>query len=274
MPGEEVDHGIIKTPKENFTSVSIFTEAAIDEMIKSEVKKKPKEKRQSCEKFESKLGTVDEDEEKEETVLDNYIKNDAEDEQARAIAHPVDNSESSRRILKQSNSINTSKGKHVGDVLGNIRKCLQEWITLETLIFLYGESTIKEQLNEKKLSDYFDELKIAEQRTQQQIQYLRICKRLHLQQIAEEKFEQTVLGRKLMPVPDYRVLKEKSKELDLKVKSFYSGLLYQEENSNFPESKDSAVDFEDALDVVLPLTDSGQQIVLRRKVFLNSLNKR
>lgn len=158
--------------------------------------------------------------------------------------------------------------------VGNrIKECLKQWLTIETYIFLHGETRVKEILTERKLAEYFEKLRITDLETVQQLKYMQICKRLHLQELAEEKFDKSVIGSKLQPLPDYKKLKEDGRELNLKVKSFYCGVLYEKEDSNFP-MKPSKKDEEDAgSSVVLPMVDSSSQVALRRKVFMNSISK-
>lgn len=162
------------------------------------------------------------------------------------------------------------------DIESLIKRSIKEWFTIESYIFIFGEEKIKEILNEKKLGDYFNKLNIAELKREQQIRYMEICKRLHLQEMADEKFDKALLGNsKLMPVPDYQKLKEESKELSIKVKSFYSGVLQEKEDNNFPTKK-LCKEAEISLDeppAVLPLVDANSQTALRRKIFLTSINK-
>lgn len=80
------------------------------------------------------------------------------------------------------------------DLENIVKTSLNEWLTIESYIFLFGEQKIKEILDEKKLSDYFEKLNIAELRRDQQVKYMEICKRLHLQEMADAKFDKALLG--------------------------------------------------------------------------------
>lgn len=162
------------------------------------------------------------------------------------------------------------------DVESLIKTALKEWLTIESYIFLFGEKKIKEILDEKKLSDYFDKLNIAELKREQQIKYMEICKRLHLQEMADEKFDNALIGNtKMMPLPDYQKLKAENKELSIKVKCFYTGVLQEREDQNFPTQKKTQDkgNGEDEPPAVLPLVDINSQNALRRKIFLSSINK-
>lgn len=181
------------------------------------------------------------------------------------------NENKTTKELSQVSSFLTEPDKK--EILKIILDSFKRWLTLDTLIYLHGEKKIKAILNENKLNEYFEKLKIKEMETTQQIKYFEICKRVKLQELAEEKFDNKVLGGKLLPLPDYKKLKEDSKELDLKVKSFYYGLLYETPDKNFPAeiNKDKGKVVDEAL--VSPLVDNLAQNALRRKVFLNSMRK-
>lgn len=197
------------------------------------------------------------------------------------------NKVSIKDVKKESNENKIEKHKEENSILNKnivydalfirVKECIKQWLTLETFVYLYGEDKIKQILNEKKLDEYFDKLKITELQTSQKIKYFEICKRLHMRELAEEKFDKSVLDQKLNPLPDYKKLKEESKDMNLKVKSFYCGLLYEKANSNFPTSSKSNKDNDNSEvegpPAVLPLVDASSQNALRRKVFLNSVNR-
>ncbi|GJQ68171.1 hypothetical protein Trydic_g16822 [Trypoxylus dichotomus] len=109
---------------------------------------------------------------------------------------------------------------------------------------------VRELLNRNKMEEYFDKLKITDLEVPQQIKYMNICKRLHMQELAEEKFDKAALGNSFKPLPNFKQLKEEVQELDLR-----------ENQGNTEECN------------VLPLVDVSTQNILRRKVFLTSINK-
>lgn len=159
------------------------------------------------------------------------------------------------------------------EILAKIKTCVKEWITLDTFIYIYGEDKVKQDLTEKKMEEYFDKLKIKDLDMSYQLKYMAICRKLHMQALAEEKFDNAVLGNSLKPLPDFKQLKEEVQDLDFKVKCFYKGALYEKPDSNFPTKpiKENAEVREEP--VALPLVDVSAQNVLRRKVFLSSINK-
>lgn len=191
--------------------------------------------------------------------------------------------EPSKIVLASSMSVNIKKSKKRSikvqkiDVESLVKSSLKEWLTIESYIFLFGEEKVKEILDGEKLSAYFDKLNIVELKREQQIKYMEICKRLHLQDMADEKFDNSLLGSsKLKPVPDYQKLKAENKELSIKVRCFYSGVLHEKDDPNFPRKSHNSTDkenIEDEPPAVLPLVDIKSQTALRRKIFLASINK-
>lgn len=84
-----------------------------------------------------------------------------------------------------------------------------------------------------------------------------------------------VLGNeKLKPVPDYSKLKVENKELSIKVKCFYSGVMQERDDPNFPPKLNKKEEIDPAESkTFLPLVDVNSQNALRRKIFLSSINK-
>lgn len=187
-------------------------------------------------------------------------------------------SEFKKGNMRKSSNINknTPESNKISiNILSQIKTNVKQWLTLETFIYLHGEEKIKDHLDETKLSNYFESLKVDELQTSQQMKYVNICRRLRLQELADEKFDSSVTGKSVKAVPDYKKLREEGKMLDLKVKSFYGGILYEQEDSNFPsKKKDLKSDEEEGEEeTVLPLVESKAQNALRKKIFLQSVNR-
>ncbi|KAL3266601.1 hypothetical protein HHI36_010765 [Cryptolaemus montrouzieri] len=166
--------------------------------------------------------------------------------------------------------------KNPEEIENQIKNVVKNWITLDTLIFVHGEDEIKKILTEKKLSEYFDNLKVTQLEVTQQKKYVDICKRLQRQEIIEEKWDNACRSsNKLQPLPDYNQLKQETKKLDIKVKTFYGGMLYEADDSNFPikETKENEQNNEEGVPSVLPLLDVYSQNALRRRVLLDGLYK-
>ncbi|KAJ8951280.1 hypothetical protein NQ318_008183 [Aromia moschata] len=264
LPGEFIDQGIVKPAVEpTFASVSLFTEASLQDVMKSEkggAKSKKGTKVLNKSKMKKRKWKTQNPEKK--VLLRKLIKKNRNPLQKPVRLTKLLKKWKPRVKLKlalyafviqiQRKQKKKQTTKEVDAEL-LIRKVLKEWLTLESYIFIHGES-----------------------KKDQQIKYMQICKRLQLQEMADEKFDSALIGdAKLKPLPDYKQLKEGNKDLTLKVKCFYSGILHEKEDSNFPTkaNKSGEADDEEGPPAVLPLVDVGAQNALRRKVFLTSINK-
>ncbi|KAG5889573.1 hypothetical protein JTB14_018557 [Gonioctena quinquepunctata] len=306
LPGEFVDQGIFKpVVEQSFTPVSAFTEVSLNDMIdhekgrdKASKREKGRGQHKKVTKLIKTMQTINENteqlEEEEAPVekspeieksqehredrvpLPVIIENEENiDSKFEAHSKAKNGSESSSKPHSKKLKKKVSKTLPKVDPEAIIKKVIKEWLTLETYIFLYGETKIKEILNEKKLSDYFEELKIANLQRDQQVKYMEICKKLHFKEMADEKFDNAVVGStKMNPLPDYSKLKEENKDLNIKVKCFYSGVLHEKEDKNFPsKTKDDDSNNGEEPPAVLPLVDVNSQKALRRKIFLSAVNK-
>ncbi|XP_057654124.1 RNA polymerase II subunit B1 CTD phosphatase Rpap2 [Diorhabda carinulata] len=304
LPGEYIDQGISKPVAEStFTSIGKFTQFSLSDIINKEqgsAKEQNKDKQRRNKKKTSRLvktmQTITETEqtEEEEQQQNESIRTDLSAfnlqkssslpviiENEENFENKLDLSEKSPSTSDISIKVSSKKTKKKimkppkVDIEGTLRKVIKEWVTLESLIFLHGESKVKEILNEKKLGDCFEKLSIDKLQTSQQIKYMDICRRLQLREMADEKFDNSLLGNKLKPLPDYAKLKQENKDLNVKVKCFYSGVMLEKEDSNFPTKINKSEENKDSEDipVVLPLVDVNSQKALRRKIFLNAVNK-
>ncbi|CAH0547276.1 unnamed protein product [Brassicogethes aeneus] len=297
LPGEYIDQGISKPVVEPvFTTISTFTEASLDDIADREINsqkpnKSPNSFRKSSKLLKSTMQTINENNEQVEgeieveppkKIPEKVIKVTKSDSNKQIVPKlpVIDENEEKSDVKENKEETNTPKKnkkkakttpKH--NIESQIQKSLNEWFTLESYIFIFGEQFIKNLLSEKKLSSLFDTLHIEEMDQSHQIKYVNICKRLQLQEMADEKFDSSVTGKSFKPLPDYSKLKMESKDLDLKVKAFYSGALYEKEDSNFPSNKKIEEKSKEGAPAVLPLVDGSSQNALRRKIFLNSINK-
>lgn len=261
-----------------FTSVSLFTEASLTEVINNEIKSEKRNEKADNSKVMATI--VEDDEENKETVIDVQKTEEIDLKQEDSKLINVNKEEViTNKTMKTENKTKQTTFSEKGifnsnvkrDILGEIVKHVSEWITLETFIFLHGEDKVKQILNETTLAGYFDKLKVADLQASQKIKYLNMCRKLKLKEIADEKFDRSVNEGKLLPVPDYRQLKEESKDMDLKIRAFYSGNFHEQQVTNLPTQKNKAE--EEDFKFVLPLVDSNSQNVLRKKVYLEAVNR-
>ncbi|XP_028136309.1 RNA polymerase II subunit B1 CTD phosphatase Rpap2 [Diabrotica virgifera virgifera] len=300
LPGELIDQGISKPVVEPlFTSVGSFTNVSLEDMINKEKgsNRDQNKAKQTGNKKKSKLiktmQTITEIEQIEEEETTIQVKKEPVGynplqkssslpviiENEENIENKPESFESSHSISHTKTSFKKTRTKSTKlpkiDIEDQIKKVVKEWLTLESLIFLYGEPKIKTVLNEKKLSEYFEKLQIDNLQRDQQIKYMDICRRLNLREMADEKFDNSLIGTKLQPPPDYAKIKQENKELTIKVKCFFSGVMLEKEDSNFPSKTKKTEENKDCTEspVVLPLVDVNSQKALRRKIFLTAVNK-
>ncbi|XP_030766179.1 putative RNA polymerase II subunit B1 CTD phosphatase RPAP2 [Sitophilus oryzae] len=203
------------------------------------------------------------------------LENKEESDQTETSKRETVKSKRESTKVKKSTKKKSNTNKSKPDVEVFVETLLKDWFTLDTCIFLHGEQKVKEVLNETKLGEYFEELNVVRLKTEQQMKYMEICRRLQLQQLADEKFDRVFTGgEKLKPLPDYKKLKEDTKEMNLKVRSYYQGGMYEQEDTNFPVKSDSKEEQpEESVPTVLPPVDTNSQRLLRRKIFLTALSK-
>ncbi|XP_077299476.1 putative RNA polymerase II subunit B1 CTD phosphatase RPAP2 [Arctopsyche grandis] len=130
----------------------------------------------------------------------------------------------------------------------HVEKSFGEWINLETLIFILGEIKLKEIVSDKgdeikariegMLSSKSSGFKFSDQ-------YQRLCRKLNLLELEDRKYDQKSNDIDLKPLPDYRILQEEGKTLDLKVEEYPN----------------------------IPPVDKNAQSTLRRKIFLTGLDE-
>lgn len=136
----------------------------------------------------------------------------------------------------------------------HVEQSVKEWVTENTLCLLMGEMDEKHQLLESLT---------------QHDRYQQLCKKLNRLQLEDEKEERASLKKnELKPLPHFSVIQEEAKKIDLKVHAFYEGRMKitSSEVNKEPENKDDD-------NSVLPLTDAHAPNALRRRIFLDKLNK-
>lgn len=166
-------------------------------------------------------------------------------------------------------------------IVSHVEKCVKEWFTMETMCFLFGESALKEMLEQKgeSIQAHYKALSSLTWDQEKHERFLTICKRLKLFDIEDSKFDNQVVksegdaARK--PLPDYTALKREAESMELKVKAFYRGTLEVEEKKvSFAEDvKDNSKDGELDGEPQIPLVHLHSQRALRKKIVLDGLNR-
>ncbi|KAF9410234.1 hypothetical protein HW555_010628 [Spodoptera exigua] len=156
-----------------------------------------------------------------------------------------------------------------------VEKCLGEWFTLDTLLLLFGEEKVREMVADKGdcIREYLNNYaKGIFYNSNVYDQYQALCKKLNMLELEDRKFDNQTLKRETKPLPDYTMLQEESKKMQLKVKAFFSGELeVPEPVAEDPIQSSDLVDEENTTN--LPLVDKNSQNALRRRIVCQHLNK-
>ncbi|KAH0559103.1 putative RNA polymerase II subunit B1 CTD phosphatase RPAP2 [Cotesia glomerata] len=132
-----------------------------------------------------------------------------------------------------------------------LEKNFRELITAHTIKFLLGEKTEKQSVVKN---------------IKNQERYARLCERLDKLDIDLEEPE-TSAPMDLRPAPHFEVLQEQANDLVIKVNAFFKGNLEIETPVNVNEDK------KDEGDTVIPLTDAQAPNAMRKRLFLEKLDK-
>lgn len=153
------------------------------------------------------------------------------------------------------NSVKEEQSDKFYNLTIHIEHNVKEWITKDTIALLTGIEDIKNQLLENII---------------QHDRYLHLCKKLNKLQMEDEKDDCIDLTANILkPLPHLSILQEEGKRMELKVRAFYKGSMIIENHKNSTEVIEQDNDFIP----VLPLTDAHTPKKLRRRIFLDKLNK-
>ncbi|XP_057333478.1 putative RNA polymerase II subunit B1 CTD phosphatase rpap2 [Microplitis mediator] len=125
-------------------------------------------------------------------------------------------------------------------------------VTANTIKFLHGKKTEKQSI--------FKSIRNQEK-------YARLCDKLNQLDLDDLEDLEPSVSNDLRPAPHFEVLKEQAKDLVIKVNAFYKGNLEVE-----PPVKEEEQDDKES-DTVIPLTDAHAPIALRKRIFLDKLDK-
>ncbi|XP_034952440.1 putative RNA polymerase II subunit B1 CTD phosphatase rpap2 [Chelonus insularis] len=137
-----------------------------------------------------------------------------------------------------------------------LERCFNEWVTKDTYNFLFGKKTeTNEMIKKREFNDKYNAL----------------CRKLDRLQFEDDDEEQetSAISENLKPAPHYATLKEQAKELEIKVRAFYSGQLETE----IPAENFDKEENDQESGTIIPLTDARTPNALRRRIVLDKLNK-
>ncbi|XP_031826384.1 putative RNA polymerase II subunit B1 CTD phosphatase RPAP2 isoform X2 [Nomia melanderi] len=155
---------------------------------------------------------------------------------------------------KQKDHIKEKQSTKFHNLTMHIENNIKEWINEDTISLLSGEEEIR-----NKLLDNIT----------QHDRYLHLCKKLNKLQLEDEKDDTDLTKSSLKPMPHLSVLREEGKKIELKVKAFFKGDMVVETLEQTAETMEQNDDFT----AVLPLTDVHAPKALRRRIFMDKLNR-
>ncbi|XP_071877941.1 putative RNA polymerase II subunit B1 CTD phosphatase RPAP2 isoform X1 [Bombus fervidus] len=156
---------------------------------------------------------------------------------------------------KQQNSTKENQSNKFYNLAIHIEHNVRDWITEDTISLLLGNEDIRNQLLENIV---------------QHDRYTHLCKKLNKLQLEDEKdIHVDLTTNSLKPLPHLCVLQEEGEKMELKVRAFYKGSMIIENHKNTTEVTDQDNDFTP----ILPLTEAHAPEILRRRIFLDKLNK-
>ena len=194
-------------------------------------------------------------------------------------------------VLQSSQKVNPSKNYKGGKVsklkpelskcvsgVSHVEKCIQEWFTMETMCFLFGESALKHMLEQKgeSIQEHYRALRSITWDQEKHKRFLAICKRLNLMEMEDNSFDNEVMKSeaetKRKPLPEYDALKKEAEAMEIKIRAFYQGKTELDEKKvSFAE--DVKVDSVDDDGQQIPLVHYHSQRALRKKIVLDGLNR-
>ncbi|CAH0405703.1 unnamed protein product [Chilo suppressalis] len=210
------------------------------------------------------LNIVGEILEKPERKIDPILQNVPE----KSLTKDNDMPRHSKKIIKK-------KQPKVTLLAIEVEKCLAEWFTLDTLLLLYGEEKVKEMLTDKGecIKEYLNNYaKSVFYNSNNYDQYQALCRKLNILELEDRRFDTQTLQRETKPLPDYSILQEESKNMQLKVKAFLAGETEIPNVVNSEQEHDKAAE-ENSQVTQLPLVDKHAQNALRRRIVCEHLNK-
>lgn len=182
-----------------------------------------------------------------------------------------------QRIKKEKQNKKSNEGAQpMLKIVMKIEHSICEWITIDSLCFIYGDDKVKELLAGKGgcIKELHNTGGSAMTDPYLYERYLAICRKLNVLEVEDSRLETEITSENnkipQKPLPDYSLLLEEAKNIDLKVKQFYKG-----DKVKFEETteKDIKNNDENSRVTVLPLVDLHAQRSLRRRIVLDKLSR-
>lgn len=179
-----------------------------------------------------------------------------------------DTAKTSKKIVKKKQPVVTILAIEV-------EKCLAEWFTIDTLLLLLGEEKVKELLLDKGecIKEYLNNYANSVfYNSTNYDQYQTLCKKLNMLELEDRRYDAQTLQKETKPLPDYSILQEESKKMQIKVRAFFAG---ETEIPDINTTVDQPIEDqpEDNLLTQLPLVDKNAQNALRRRIVFEHLSK-
>lgn len=155
-----------------------------------------------------------------------------------------------------------------------VEKCLADWFTLDTMLLLFGDEKVREMVADKGecIKEYLNNYaKGIFYSSNAYDQYQALCKKLNMLEFEDRKADSEIFKRETKPLPDYTMLQEESKKMQLKVKAFFSGET-EVPNTVIEETVQPLVTNEENT-TNIPLVDKNSQNALRRRIVCQHLHK-
>ncbi|XP_063373720.1 putative RNA polymerase II subunit B1 CTD phosphatase RPAP2 [Cydia amplana] len=172
--------------------------------------------------------------------------------------------------VSQSKKVQQKKQPAIIVITIEVEKCLTEWFTIDTMMFLLGEEKVRELVTDKGecIKEYMNNYaQSIFYNSNNYDQYQALCRKLNMLEFEDRKIDAKA-KRELKPLPDYSILQEESKRMQLKIKAYLEGKTEIPEPST--ETNDAS---EDSNVTQLPLVDKNAQNALRRNIVCQHLNK-
>ncbi|XP_063633433.1 putative RNA polymerase II subunit B1 CTD phosphatase RPAP2 [Cydia splendana] len=173
--------------------------------------------------------------------------------------------------VSQTKKVQQKKQPAIIAITIEVEKCLTEWFTIDTMMFLLGEEKVRELVTDRGecIKEYMNNYaQSIFYNSNNYDQYQALCRKLNMLELEDRKIDAKA-KRELKPLPDYSILQEESKRMQLKVKAYLEG------KTEIPEplSTETNDTSEDSNVTQLPLVDKNAQNALRRKIVCQHLNK-